>query len=233
MGPPDARNGHVGKWGESTPSRQRGGSGLGLSLTHCLLWPLGLEDVQHLPSSPGSFPRDPLPCVRGHSHPLARLRLAGNKQSSRSARPRECGRPRKMDTARPKAVQFHADPEMIGVHEIIRVAKAGRIDYPDGGGILPAPIRQPLGGGQNLSAHSCPTMTNAIRLPATNRSLLHAPFQQRQEPIDSCEKQSKHIAVRSTRRSTPPIGPRLASWIWPKDADRNRRCCRVMLLSWA
>ena len=50
-------------------------------------------------------------------------------------------------------------------------------------------------------------MTNAIRLPETNRSLLHAPFQQRQESMDSCEKQSKHIAVRSTRRPTPPSVP--------------------------
>ena len=34
--PPDARNGHVGKWGKSIPSRQRGGSGANLSLTHSM-----------------------------------------------------------------------------------------------------------------------------------------------------------------------------------------------------
>ena len=53
---------------------------------------LGLEDVQNLSPSLGGFPRDPLPCVRGHSHPLARLRLAGNKQSSRPAKLDGCGR---------------------------------------------------------------------------------------------------------------------------------------------
>nr|VFK68995.1 MAG: hypothetical protein BECKUNK1418G_GA0071005_12982 [Candidatus Kentron sp. UNK]VFK73769.1 MAG: hypothetical protein BECKUNK1418H_GA0071006_12842 [Candidatus Kentron sp. UNK] len=83
------------------------------------------------------------------------------------------------------------------------------------------------------SAHRRPTMTNAIRLPATNRSLLHAPFQQRQESIDSCEKQSKHIAVRNTRRPIPSIGPRLASRVLPRDVDRNLRYCRVVSQVWA
>nr|VFK24160.1 MAG: hypothetical protein BECKLPF1236B_GA0070989_13952 [Candidatus Kentron sp. LPFa] len=54
-------------------------------------------------------------------------------------------------------IEFHTSTQSIGIHAIIRVAKARGMDDPDGGGVVfvigAAPIRQPFGGGEDLSAH--------------------------------------------------------------------------------
>ena len=90
-----------------------------------LLRTLGLENVQYLPTFPGGLPRDPFPCVRGHPHPVVARQSLTDVVSNR----------------RTVAVQFHTGTQAIGIHEIVRVAKTGRVDDLDGGGVLPAPIR--------------------------------------------------------------------------------------------